>query len=170
MELSDQQEWAGRDGAGVGCDVSGSSDCHPRGQVGKGPGNMVGPGCWAWSDREGERPPWVWGLQPSPPPRPLPDLLRAKTLRAPVPSQAQCFPAHRPRTTRKRMILPRLGNLGLSAFKKGASSRCQEVPPHRIRPSAHSSYFLSPPPQCFTPPSPLIRGCYISSLECCSAL
>nr|XP_008531890.1 PREDICTED: STAM-binding protein isoform X2 [Equus przewalskii]XP_023474647.1 STAM-binding protein isoform X1 [Equus caballus] len=32
MELSDQQEWAGRDGAGVGCDVSGSSDCHPRGQ------------------------------------------------------------------------------------------------------------------------------------------
>lgn len=38
-----QTSGSGRGGAGAGCDVHGSYECRPQGQVGKGPGNMVGP-------------------------------------------------------------------------------------------------------------------------------
>ena len=83
-------------------------------------------------------------------PRPLPGLPRARPLTALVPSRAQRVPSYRTQKTRKPwLILPGVDNLGLSAFEKGASRSCQEVPLHCIRPLR--SFLLLPFASSFFP-------------------
>lgn len=155
---------AGVDRAGAGCDVCGSSECRPQGQVGKGPGMWWAPG----SERgrtQGEQPPWVWGLAPAPPQGPQPGPPRAKALPAPGsrlpaparPSASPPFPLEKPEDS--GWFLPRL-DFGLECLQRGGLRRLSggpcplHTPPPVIRAAASLLLFVFPP-QSVTTPSPL---------------
>lgn len=108
-------------------------------------------------------------------PRPLPGLPRARPLTALVPSRAQRVPSYRTRKTRKPLLIfAGCWQLGLECLREGGVTQLSGGPsplymPPSLVPATSFRLLLIFPPRFFTPPSPLIYGYCISSLECCSA-